>query len=64
MMQFKTAKERLEKRIEERKRKDKLVLNKFSEYCKRYSISDAVTLTANEFNISSMTVYNIRRRNK
>lgn len=64
MVYIKTAKEKLERRVKERQRKDSLVLNKFNEYCKTYSISDAVTLTANEFNISNMTVYNIRRRNQ
>jgi hypothetical protein len=63
MVQFKTSKERCEKRIEERKKKDEKVLAKFKENCKTYSISDAMVITADEFNISVVTLYNIRKRN-
>lgn len=62
MVQLKTAKERLERKVEQRKRRDEIIMNRFKEYCKSYSISDAVTITANEFNLSVMTIYNIRRR--
>lgn len=63
MVQLKTSKERLEKRNEQRLKRDRAILTRFNENCKKYSISDAVTITANEFNLSSMTIYNIRKRN-
>lgn len=63
MVQFRTAKERLEKKLEERQQKDKMILARFNEICKVHTVSDAVNLTANEFNLSPMTIYNIRRRN-
>lgn len=63
MVQLKTSKERLERRMEQQLKRDKTVLARFNEHCKKYCISDAVTITANEFNLSTATVYNIRRRN-
>lgn len=63
MVQLRTAKERLEKRMKQQLKRDKMVLAKFNEYCKKYCVSDAVTITANEFNLSAATIYNIRKRN-
>lgn len=63
MVQFKTSKERLEKKIEQKQKRDNVILSRFNENCKKYSISDATVITANEFNLSAMTIYNIRKRN-
>lgn len=63
MVQIKTSKERFEKKKEQRRRKDGIILSRFNENCKKYSITDAATITADEFNLSVMTIYNIRKRN-
>lgn len=62
MVNVRTSKERLEKKKEEQMKKDKIILSRFNEHCKKYSISDAVVITANEFNLSPVTIYNIRKR--
>lgn len=63
MVNVRTSKERLEKKMEEKLKRDKVILSRFNDNCKKYSISDAVVVTANEFNLSTMTIYNIRKRN-
>lgn len=63
MVNIKTSKERSELKKEMQKQRDKIILNRFEEIKKNHSISDAVAITANEFNLSQMTIYNIRKRN-
>lgn len=63
MVNVRTSKERLEKKLEEKSKRDRAILSRFNDNCKKYSISDAVVVTANEFNLSTMTIYNIRKRN-
>lgn len=63
MVNLKTSKERSELKKEMQKQRDKLILERFEENKKKYTVSDAVAITANEFNLSQVTIYNIRRRN-
>lgn len=63
MVNVKTAKERQERKLEERINRDKEIMARFNENRKIYSLSDAVIVTANEFNLSVPTLYNIRKRN-
>ena len=62
MVTVKTAKERIKKKKEEQAKRDKIIFSRFNELRKNYSVTDAVVITANEFNLSLVTVYNIRKR--
>lgn len=63
MVNLKTSKERSELKKEMQKQRDKLILSRFEEVRKNHTVSDAVAITANEFNLSQVTIYNIRKRN-
>lgn len=63
MVNLKTSVERKELKEKMQKQRDKIILARFEEIRKNHTVSDAVAITANEFNLSPMTIYNIRKRN-
>lgn len=64
MVELKTSKEKLEEKRKLREARDKEVYLRFLELKEEHSLSDAVCITANEFNLSLPTIYEIRKRMK
>lgn len=63
MVELKTSRERIERKRERQRERDIIIVSRFEDYkSKGFSVSDAVKLTANDFDLSEPTVYNIRRR--
>lgn len=64
MVELKTSREKAEARKKLQEAKDKEIYLRFLELKDEHSLSDAVCITANEFNLSLPTIYGIRKRMK